>query len=71
LSVFSPVPGTADFFELQQRGVLATPHDLLETNKIYFLYQKSGFSLEAILQIKEMAATISHANLEAAEGDPL
>jgi len=71
LSVFSPVPGTVDFIELQQRGVLATPLDLLQTNKIYFLYQKSGFSLEAILQIKEMAAAISHANLEAAEGDPL
>ena len=70
LSVFSPVPGTADFFELQQRGVLATPLDLLETNKIYFLYQKSGFSLEAILQIKKMAAEISHANLEAAGRDP-
>jgi len=70
LSVFSPVPGTADFFELQQRGVLATPLDLLETNKIYFLYQKSGFSLEAILQIKKMAAAISHANLEAAGRDP-
>jgi radical SAM superfamily enzyme YgiQ (UPF0313 family) len=62
LAVFSPVPGTADFLELQQQGVLATPLDLLETNKIYFLYQKSGFSNEEILAVKEMAASISKTN---------
>jgi radical SAM superfamily enzyme YgiQ (UPF0313 family) len=66
LSIFSPVPGTDDFFELQRQGVLATPLDLLETNKIYFLYQKSGFSSEQILQVKEMTAAISNANLESA-----
>jgi radical SAM superfamily enzyme YgiQ (UPF0313 family) len=71
LSIFSPVPGTADFIELQKHGVLATPMDLLETNKIYFLYQKSGFSGEEILQIKEMAAAISNANLESASGGSL
>ncbi len=70
LSVFSPVPGTIDFFALQRQGVLATPLDLLETNKIYFLYQKSGFSVEEILQVKEMAAAISNANIEAAGGNP-
>jgi radical SAM superfamily enzyme YgiQ (UPF0313 family) len=67
LSVYSPVPGTADFFELQQRGVLSTPLDLLETNKIYYLYQKSGFSVEEILRIKENAAALSAANLEPEE----
>lgn len=70
LSVFSPVPGTTDFFELQRQGVLATPLNLLETNKIYFLYRKSGFSGEEILQVKERAAAISNANLESAGGDP-
>jgi hypothetical protein len=70
LAVFSPVPGTADFFALQRQGVLVTPLDLLETNKIYFLYQKSGFSGEEILRVKEMAAAISDANIESADEDP-
>jgi radical SAM superfamily enzyme YgiQ (UPF0313 family) len=64
LAVFSPVPGTADFFELQRRGVLTTPLNLLETNKTYFLHQKSGFSAEEILQVKEMVTAISNANIE-------
>lgn len=64
LSVFSPVPGTADFLALQRAGVLATPLDLLETNKTYFLYQKSGFSHEEILAVKEKAAAISRMNEE-------
>ena len=68
LSVFSPVPGTVDFLELQRQGVLATPLELLETNKTYFLYQKSGFAVEEILEIKEMAAAVSHANLDPAGG---
>jgi radical SAM superfamily enzyme YgiQ (UPF0313 family) len=62
LAVFSPVPGTADFLELQRQGVLATPLDLLETNKMYFLYEKSGFSAEEILRVKEMATAITDAN---------
>lgn len=62
LAVFSPVPGTADFMELQRQGVLSIPIDLLETNKTYFLYQKSGFSAEEILQVKETAAAITAAN---------
>jgi radical SAM superfamily enzyme YgiQ (UPF0313 family) len=70
LAVFSPVPGTADFLALQRRGVLATPLDLLETNKTYFLYRKSGFSGDEILRVKEMAAVISDANIEADDGDP-
>jgi hypothetical protein len=67
LAVFSPVPGTADFFTLQQQGVLATPVDLLQTNKTYFLYQKSGFSNEEILAVKEMAAAITKTNGESSE----
>ncbi len=62
LSVFSPVPGSADFSVLQRRGVLKTPLDLLETNKTYFLYRKSGFSVEDILRVKETAASITRAN---------
>jgi radical SAM superfamily enzyme YgiQ (UPF0313 family) len=62
LAVFSPVPGTADFFELQKQGVLAMPTNLLETNKTYFLYKKSGFSAEEILRVKEMATDITNAN---------
>jgi hypothetical protein len=69
LSVFSPVPGTADYLDLLRRGLLATPPDLLETNKTYFLYQKSGFSAEEILQVKEIVSAISSANLDAAGRD--
>ncbi len=68
LSIFSPVPGTADFFRLQERGVLAAPLDPLQTNKIFFLYEKSGFSSEEILMIKERAATIARANRECGAG---
>jgi radical SAM superfamily enzyme YgiQ (UPF0313 family) len=64
LAVFSPVPGTADFSALQRQGVLSAPLDLLQTNKTYFLYQKSGFSAEDILRVKEMANAISKANEE-------
>jgi radical SAM superfamily enzyme YgiQ (UPF0313 family) len=62
LAVFSPVPGTADFLELQKQGVLATPTNLLETNKTYFLYKKSGFSAAEILRVKEMTTDITNAN---------
>ena len=64
LAIFSPVPGTADCIALQRRGTLATPLDLLETNKTYFLYRKSGFSEEDILHVKEMTDGISKANEE-------
>jgi radical SAM superfamily enzyme YgiQ (UPF0313 family) len=63
LAVFSPVPGTADFLALQRRGVLTTPLDLLQTNKTYFLHQKSGFSSDDILHVKEMTTAIAQANL--------
>jgi radical SAM superfamily enzyme YgiQ (UPF0313 family) len=62
LSVFSPVPGTADFIRLQEQGVLAAPLDPLQTNKTYFLYEKSGFSSDEILMIKERTTNIARAN---------
>jgi radical SAM superfamily enzyme YgiQ (UPF0313 family) len=70
LSIFSPVPGTADFIQLQEHGVLATPLDPLETNKTYFLYAKSGFNSEEILRIKEKAAAVARVNLEPEAEDP-
>jgi radical SAM superfamily enzyme YgiQ (UPF0313 family) len=60
LALFSPVPGTVDFSNLQQSGVLSTPTDLYETNKIYYLYNKSGFSREEILYIKDLSIKINH-----------
>jgi coproporphyrinogen III oxidase-like Fe-S oxidoreductase len=60
LALFSPVPGTVEFSNLQQSGVLSTPTDLYETNKIYYLYNKSGFSREEILYIKDLSIKINH-----------
>lgn len=62
LAYYSPVPGTVDFLELQKAGVLSTPVDLYETNKIYFIYEKSGFSPEEIGTIKEKASGITRKN---------
>jgi radical SAM superfamily enzyme YgiQ (UPF0313 family) len=58
LSYFSPVPGTADFLALQKSGHLSTPVNLYETNKVYFSYIKSGFSLGEIQGIKDKTAQI-------------
>jgi coproporphyrinogen III oxidase-like Fe-S oxidoreductase len=55
LAYFSPVPGTTDFFNLQKSGILSTPVNLYETNKIFFVYNKSGFSYDEIKQIKDQA----------------
>jgi len=63
LALFSPVPGTADFIRLQRQGVLTTPGNLLETNKLYFLHEKSGFSAAEIMQVKKMATEIANASL--------
>jgi len=60
LSYFSPVPGTSDFINLQKRGVLATPVSLYETNKIYFVYNKSNFSHEEIAYIKDQVAGLQY-----------
>jgi radical SAM superfamily enzyme YgiQ (UPF0313 family) len=62
LSYFSPVPGTIDFINLQKRGVLARPVNLYETNKIYFVYNKSNFSHEDIKSIKDQAAGLQNHN---------
>ncbi len=59
LAYYSPVPGTVDFRELQKAGVLSTPVDLYETNKIYFLYEKSGLIQEEIHYVKEKASAIT------------
>lgn len=59
LSYFSPVPGTVDFAALQKTGILSTPIDLYETNKIYFVYNKSGFTREQIAIGKEKATAIN------------
>jgi len=59
LAYYSPVPGTVDFIELQTAGVLSTPVDLYETNKIYFIYEKSGLTHEEINAVKEKASAIA------------
>lgn len=56
LAYFSPVPGTKDFCNLQKLGILSTPVNLYETNKIFFVYNKSGFSHDEIKQIKAQAS---------------
>jgi radical SAM superfamily enzyme YgiQ (UPF0313 family) len=70
LAVFSPVPGTAVFLDLQRRGILSTSLDPLETNKTYFLYAKSGFSHDEILAVKERAVRITRANGEGQQDAP-
>jgi radical SAM superfamily enzyme YgiQ (UPF0313 family) len=62
LSYFSPVPGTIDLIDMQKRGVLSTPINLYETNKIYFVYNKSNFSHEEIKYIKDQAAGLQNHN---------
>lgn len=63
LSYFSPVPETREFQALQRKGILSSPVNLYETNKIYFLYEKSGFSRSAIERVKEQTTVITRANL--------
>jgi radical SAM superfamily enzyme YgiQ (UPF0313 family) len=58
LSYFAPVPGTVDFIRLQKSGVLSMPLNLYETNKIYFLYNKSGFTRDEIQQVRQHASGI-------------
>lgn len=58
LSYFSPVPGTIDFINLQNAGVLSTPVNLYETNKIYFVYNKSGFSFDEVKHIKDQTTVL-------------
>jgi radical SAM superfamily enzyme YgiQ (UPF0313 family) len=60
LAYYSPVPGTPDFLDLQKQGILSTPPNPYETNKIYYLYQKSGLSHADIQHIKDLTAHITH-----------
>lgn len=62
LAYYSPVPGTRDFLALQGVGVLSDPVDLYQTNKIYFIYEKSGLSHRDIGVIKERATAITREN---------
>jgi radical SAM superfamily enzyme YgiQ (UPF0313 family) len=63
LSYYSPVPGTEDFVRLQEAGVLSRPVNLYETNKIYFLYNKSGLTWEEVKRLKDEASIIGNALL--------
>lgn len=58
LSYFAPVPGSRDFLDLVKTGHLSSPLNLYETNKLYFLYTKSGFTKEEIQGLKNKTATI-------------
>ncbi len=62
LSFFSPVPGTPDFLKLQKDGVLSKDINIYETNKTYFVYQKSGFSHHDIRYLKELTNQIVQLN---------
>ncbi len=67
LSFFSPVPGTREFINLQNKGVLSTPVNVLETNKTYFVYQKSGLSHQNIQSIKDLTNRIAIQNKSVTE----
>ena len=70
LAVYSPVPGTADFLELKRRGLLSAEPDPYETNKIYFLYSKTGYSEEDIREIKDFTAAIARRNRAGSNDHP-
>ncbi len=54
LSLYSPVPGTIEFSELQRKGIISKNLNLYETNKIYFLYLRSGFNEYEIKHIQKL-----------------
>ncbi|MEN8153858.1 MAG: radical SAM protein [Acidobacteriota bacterium] len=54
LSLFSPVPGTIEFNELKHKGIISGKPNLYETNKIFFLYLRSGFSESEIMHIQDL-----------------
>lgn len=54
LSLYSPVPGTIEFSELQRKGIISKNLNLYETNKIYFLYLRSGFKEYEIKHIQKL-----------------
>jgi radical SAM superfamily enzyme YgiQ (UPF0313 family) len=59
LAWFSPVPGTEVFRQLQKSGIISTPINPYQTNKTYFIYQKSGYSQKEIQYIRDLTATIN------------
>lgn len=59
LSYFSPVPQTIDFINLQKLGILSKKINLYETNKIYFVYKKSGLSIDEIKHIKDLTIKVT------------
>ncbi len=65
LSYYSPIPGTPDFIYLQKKEVLAAKINLYETNKIYFVYQKSNLSFENIDFLKKLTTQIADPNQSA------
>ncbi len=60
LSYFSPVPQTKDFLNLQKSGILSKKINLYETNKIYFVYEKSGLPINEIEHVKDLTIEITH-----------
>lgn len=62
LSLFSPVPGTKEFNLLQETGVLSDPVNLYQTNKIYFVYSKSGLNGQEIKQLKDRSSLLLSPN---------
>jgi len=59
LSFFSPVPGTIEFQRIKKLGIIDSELNLYQTNKLYFLYEKSGFSINEINHIKGLVQKIS------------
>jgi len=62
LALFSPVPGSKDFLKLQKKGIISRKINLYETNKTYFLYQKSGFTENQIQYINDLTKQIVQQN---------
>jgi len=59
LSYYSPIPQTVDFKNLQKNKILSSEINPYETNKIYFIYEKSNFSQPEIQSIKELTSKIT------------
>ncbi len=63
LSYFSPIPGTKTFDELEKRGIIKKSDDPIYQNKIVFVYEKSGLSVEEILELKNYVFKINKESL--------
>ncbi len=55
LSWYSPVPGTQDYFRLQNEGKIPRDLNLLQTNKLYYIYTLAGYTHNDIKSIAEYA----------------